>query len=381
MRIATRSLIVCSLAGLIGAATPASRSSIVVRDAASLKAAIAAARGGETILLAPGDYGDVVVAKHQFAKPLTIQSKDNGDPARFERLEIVSSSNIIVRQVDVGGPLRPGEKDFTAIVRISGADHIRLEKLAVHGSLNGDPEDDGRGAVVVQSQAVTISGSSFRELRVGAVFDKCRSVELSGNSFEDMRSDGTDVADSWGVRVLGNRFSDFHPRQGDHPDAIQFWMTGKGIGSGDIVIRDNVILQGSGVGPQGIFVSDARDGKYTGVEISNNLVYSNDHYLGIYVSGAVAPRISGNTTLSAPKDGKYLRIAVARSDSPSIESNVAEQIDVDNKVMSSGGSNMIVDRDRSTNKLSLLDAHGSPKGISALMVNGKGYRPPDVPGS
>lgn len=381
MRIGIGSLLACGVAGLIGVTPAGPKSSITVRDGASLQKAFAAAVGGETILLAPGEYGDVAFDNRRFTAPVTIASKSGDTPAKIARLQIVASSNLVLRHLDVGGLLRPGERDFTATIKVAGADHLKLEKLFIHGSLNDNPDDDGRGLVVVQSQAVTVADSQFRDLRVGVVFDKCKSVQVSGNVFEDMRSDGGNFADCWAVRVVGNRFSDFHPIKGDHPDAIQFWMTGKGIGSGDIIVRDNVILQGSGIGPQGIFVSDARDGKYTGVDITNNLVYSNDFYLGIFVSGVVAPKIFGNTVLSMPKDGKFLRIAVFNSDSPVIESNIAEQIDVDNKVMSQPGSNMIVNRDRSPNKLSMVGAGGGPKDISSLVVKNKGYHPPPVPGS
>jgi hypothetical protein len=56
---------------------------INVSSAAGLMSALTNARGGETIVLASGNYGDLNLSSRTFASAVTIKSADPGDPAKI----------------------------------------------------------------------------------------------------------------------------------------------------------------------------------------------------------------------------------------------------------------------------------------------------------
>src|SRR5687767_11562275 len=80
---------------------------VLVRGAAELRTALAAARPGTTIAVAPGDYAAVTAAnvRGEDGRPVTIRAADLARPPRF-----------------------------TAGVHLSDAEHVVLEDLAFEGA-------------------------------------------------------------------------------------------------------------------------------------------------------------------------------------------------------------------------------------------------------
>ena len=83
-----------------------------VASAAELKAALANASGGETIVLAPGDYG-ALSFKHQLPSEVTITSADADHPAVFERVSLNGASNLTFDHV-VFQPVQNAERVSTS---------------------------------------------------------------------------------------------------------------------------------------------------------------------------------------------------------------------------------------------------------------------------
>jgi Ca2+-binding RTX toxin-like protein len=84
-------------------------------------------------------------------------------------------------------------------------------------------------------------------------------VEAIGNTFEDIRSDGAIFANVRHVVIEANTFANFHPalELGDHPDMIQVWNDGSFGDMYDVIIRNNVLMKGTGGDVQCIFVQGA----------------------------------------------------------------------------------------------------------------------------
>ncbi|WP_309604029.1 right-handed parallel beta-helix repeat-containing protein, partial [Phenylobacterium sp.] len=118
-------------------------------------------------------------------------------------------------------------------------------------------------------------------------------VMLSGNKLHNIQSDGMHGGGTSNITITGNTFTDFAPKAGDHPDAIQFWTTGTTEPVHDIVVTDNIITRGAGGVMQGIFMGNEKMLEYKNVTITGNAVVGG-MYNGIYVADASNVTIEGN---------------------------------------------------------------------------------------
>lgn len=299
---------------------------IVVNNASELKTAIAAAKGGETFILAPGDYGEISINNKTFAEPITIRSQNLSDIAHLDKLSIAGSKNIIVNDLDVGGPLAPGEANYASYsaVRVSSSDSITLQGLNVHGQDDGIPTNDRMGMYILSSSNVNVLDSEFSNLQNAIYFNKSNNIVVSRNDVHDIRNDGFDFSQVQNVTIEGNKFYDWWRQTGDHSDAIQFWTANTTAPSTDILIKGNQIYQGGGTGMQGIFMGDElKNMPFARVAIENNLIYQSGEYNGLNFNHGTDINIIGNSilTLEGNKIQAFLRIM--NVDGGVVKSNVA----------------------------------------------------------
>lgn len=379
-------LALAAMAGLAGAA-PAGQASaaagriIDIADRPALIAALAAARGGEVLRLAPGAYGQISIAGRVFPAAVTLVSRDPARPARLDGVAVSASANLVFRQLDLGRALAPGEPDFTQLSTVTDSRSVRFDRVFFHGSRDGTPANDAWGLYVVGSTGIEIAGSRFEELMRAYIFDRSSDIAVIGNSFRLIRSDAGDFAAVDRVVVRGNSYRDFMPRADDHPDAIQFWTNGQQRGSSDILIEDNVIMQGDGVGPQGIFIRDEQKRyPYRNLVIRNNLIYTEDQWEGISVEGAEDVEISGNSVLSPLDRQKQAWIRLENVGRATVTGNVTVRY----VGPAAGGPHVVRDNSVLTEDRALVRRLGGLKPgarpeAGRLLVPGRGYRPPAQP--
>jgi len=286
---------------------------IVINNAAELKTALAGAKGGETFILAPGDYGEISINNKAFAEPITIRSQNLSNMAHLDNLYITNGKNIVVSDIDVGGALRPGESSnaWYSAIRVTGSDSVTFQGLNVHGQDDGVPTNDRMGMYVLNSNSVKILNSEFSNLQNGIHFNVSTNIVVSGNDVHDIRNDGFEFSQVQRVLIDGNKFHDWWRQAGDHCDAIQFWTTNTTAPSTDIMIRNNQIYQGEGTGMQGILIGDERkDMPYARVTIENNLIYQSGEYNGLHFNHGTDINIIGNSvlTLEGSKIQAFLRV-------------------------------------------------------------------------
>jgi Ca2+-binding RTX toxin-like protein len=306
---------------------------INIASAKELAHALSRADGGETFLLAPGDYGAVKLDELEFDRTVTIRSADPLNMARLTGLDIRGSENIRIVGLSIGRAMTPREQDHGRIVSVRDSEDIEFEGLRIHGSLDGDPRNDGYGIYVGDSERVSVRGSTFTELARGAVFSDSSNLVLEGNSFDTLRTDGLNFAEVTDVLIKDNRFTNFFPKRDDHSDAIQFFTHGTKRASFDITITGNQIFVGHGEGPQGIFLHDeTRRMPFKNVTIDNNLVYGADLYHGIAVLGGEQVSITNNTVVSRTDDGRNHWINIDRVAGATISKNVADVVLIGERV-------------------------------------------------
>lgn len=256
---------------------------ITVSSAKALQSAVRSAEAGDTILLKSGLYGalrlddleGVTIAAASGARPVFTALKVNkGEGLRLEGLEIDLSR---------GGTF--------AVLR---SQEIDLVGLNVHGSLDGNPRNDGGGLMIRSSSDVRVVDSEFSQLKWGLGHLDVKGLVVRDNEFHDLRVDGVRGGGSSNLVISGNQFRDFHPSGRDHPDAIQLWTTNTKAPARDILIENNYFLRGDGAAVQGIFLRDqVGDLPYEQVVIRGNLV-AGGAYNGIVVNGGRSVAVEDN---------------------------------------------------------------------------------------
>jgi Ca2+-binding RTX toxin-like protein len=353
-----------------------------VSTAAQLTAAVAAARGGDTIYLAPGTYADLTIQNRTFSAPVVITSLDPNNPARIGTTNIINSDYVTFRSVHMGFALAPDQPSWAKMVTVRDSSYIWFEKISMYGSLDNNPRNDADGLAVFNSDYIRVFQSEFQQVRRAVAMGNSNHVEVLESNFHDIRQGGTLFAESHNVRVSGNRFSNFSISPDDHPDAIQFWETGTTRNSRDVVIMDNIIMQGNGNAMQGIVFGNSKpEYKYENITIANNLVYVST-FNGILVDGASGFRVEGNSVMSPRGDNVLTRIYVLNSDNGAIRYNVAEIMltaDTNNNVGVRQSDNWNLSREP-TRAAQIRDLEaGAAATVEGLVVPSIGYRIPSMP--
>jgi len=299
-----------------------------VTDPTELSTAISSASGGDTIILADGDYGELVLGK-DFSSTVTFQS-ENPLGASFSRLVVDNGSNMAFDGFDLQGSFAAKYSSgisLTNSVTTSGKFYIRsVDGLVIdHCTATGDQY----GILLNSVQNFSVTNSYF------------------GNVTEDvMRITG----DSYNGLIENNYLIDTVAVKPTHPDLLQMFGA-NGYTPHDITIRGNVFYDDGTTGSvsaQGIFVSDPQAGGYKNILIEDNLINVNSPN-SIYINGGQENVVVSNNTLMPNKGdgGAIIRLAEKSGMDNSgtiVEGNVAKLL-VDETHASTIGDNYIYGRD------------------------------------
>jgi nitrous oxidase accessory protein NosD len=234
----------------------------------TLQNALLSAVGGDRIVLAPGQYGNVTWARRTFKPAVTIDAAQ----AQFTYLSIRDVDGMILNGGTVIGP-----RTQTMAVSVKTSRHIILRGMHVSGA------------------------------RIGITLASGQDLVVEHNEFDGIRSDGINIAAVQRAKILYNDCRNFTPvrgvydaqgkslQEGDHPDCIQGWaVTGQPPPS-DIEIIGNTA---HGM-MQGIFFGDGvRGGADRLVVRGNTLEVAMYH--GILLDNARDSVITGNTVRAVP---------------------------------------------------------------------------------
>jgi hypothetical protein len=351
---------------------------IRVSTDAELATALTAARGGDKILLAGGNYGTLRVVNQNYASEVTIASADPRSPAHFTDLKMAGSSNVKLSGIQVGRGLTADEPIWTYVSKVENNVNITIERSYFHGSLDGDSTNDGNLLFVRNVPGFRIDNSKFEQANAALIVLNSKDVRVAFNSFFDQKVDAMEFGSVQNIVIQGNYITGHHPTGPvDHPDGIQFWTHGTTIASENIVIRDNVIWQGNGKGSQGIFMKDELGTlPYKNVQIFNNLIYNKDGYWhGISLDNVRDVMVSRNTAVSGTLDAIQNRVYVTKGERVSILDNVTDQITLDRvtDLVSRGN----VDFKATPARISLLPKLAEPGAVAIddLVLDGIGFQP------
>jgi hypothetical protein len=273
---------------------------IPVSDDAGLRKAIASARGGDRIQLAPGSYAVLEVRDRTIDGPPVVVS---GKDAKVAAIGIVGSRGWTFEGLTLGG----GYYGRSRVFYVESSSDVALRNSLLHGlSVNNDPWDDTGGGVGIRfSQRVEVSGNRFRDLGMGFVAGSSSDIRFEGNSIAFVR-EGSNWVSVKGATIRCNRFSHMFPNwlKKEHPDAIQGWWNKDG-GNENFLIEGNVILTGGPRAVQGIFLAGSYKpegdpkNRMRNITIQDNIYYGSSQH-AITVGGVENVLIKRNTVLPSP---------------------------------------------------------------------------------
>jgi nitrous oxidase accessory protein NosD len=290
---------------------------INVSGIAGFRAALVAAKPGDILRLAPGEYGDLALngddtPELKFSGKVTITAKDPNRKPRFQRTALTSVSNITLSDVLIDYEYQPETEPKFRYITITNSNNVTIRDSIIDGDNTRDTQTvaDGYGTGIAlgvnNSSGVTIQNNKIFTWHRGAVFARSHDITVADNDFYDLRSDGIDFAGVTNVVVSGNHFHDFRrsPESKDHPDMIQFWTRGTNLQTVNVTISDNYLDAGKGDATQSIFmrneeVDTGRAGLemyYKNVRIEGNLI-RNGHLHGITLGEVDGLTIANNTLM------------------------------------------------------------------------------------
>jgi hypothetical protein len=239
-----------------------------------LAAALAGLQSGATIKLPPGPHPLIAIAAQRFDPPVTIDASG----AVINGVRLVEVEGVIFRG---GTVVAPGGR-------------------AGKGA-------EGYGVDMRRSHGVRFEGVRFDAAARGLVAADSRALVVRNARFAGLRSDGINLAGTSDVLIEASSFTDFTPVKpkgskadgnfvdGDHPDAVQIWLTRANPVNRDIVIRHNVIDGDT----QGINTFGPRLGHHERIRIENNAVRTN-YPAAISVIGCSDCQVRFNTVAGIP---------------------------------------------------------------------------------
>lgn len=276
---------------------------ITASSTTDLLSALKAAQSGDTILLAAGTYSNVNIRDLKL-DGVTIASQNESDPAVLTDLNVRGAEGLTFKGLEFFAEHAKGSDKFI----VFGSRDIHFDGVNVHGSLDGNPQNDTSAMTIRNSQNVSVKNSEFHELANAITHLDSKNIVFEGNYFHDLRMDAIRGGGTSDLTIVNNYFTDFYPIPGDHPDAIQIWNTNTSTSARDILISGNIITRGDGEPAQGIFVKAEQSGlPYYNLKITDNIVVGS-LYNGIHVRGGVDVVIEGNTVAGHSGMNSWIRL-------------------------------------------------------------------------
>lgn len=272
---------------------------VTVSSAGQLLAAAKAAKAGDTILLAPVNFGDVSLSNIRPAGAITIKSANPNNDAVFRTLNIMNSSNIIIEDIDIKRPLAAGASQDSYAVNVGKATNITFIGIDVSGSMNNNARDDGLG-MSLNGSHISVIDSTFTQLRT-AVAAAGQDFLFAGNTITQVRQ-GMTIRSMTRALIDSNYAADFQADydKKEHPDVFQVHSGGGADASSELIFRNNVMLPGANGFVGGIYIQSEAylggrlDQRHENILIENNY-YEGNYRHAITVNNADDVTISNNT--------------------------------------------------------------------------------------
>lgn len=322
------------------------------RPFASIPAVFAAQglAGGDTVCLAPGDYGAVRLDKVGFDAPVTILSP-HGDPARFRFFLFNDTRNIALDGVTFLQERPEASGGF--MIEESGRGNVmrnldlygRAELSDYRGWTKADWLERTRGGIRIRGRDARVENSMLTGITEG-IGSLGAGTILKDNTIRGFSADAIRVIGD-NSTVRGNYVADCVKVDGNHDDGVQSWSRGEsgGVGTGTVTgltIEDNAFVEWSGPAlPQACVLQGVGffDGMFEDTAIRRNLI-SVSAYHGIGVLGATNIVIEDNLLINArglTRDIPWVQVRAHKDGRPSsglvLRGNIAPSFSIEGALL------------------------------------------------
>jgi len=349
---------------------------IRVTNQTQLDSAIKAAKSGDTVVPAAGNYKQLWVDNKVSASAITFKSESATNPAVIGYARAVGSDGVVFQDLKIGREMIVGtDQDWTNMALVQDSKNVSFTGVQFFSTGSTDAFL-GRGMFIRNGSNISVKNSEFSQLAVGMQSMSITGLVVQNNKFHDLRIDGAQFTAVKNVLIDGNDFRDFRSSELNHPDAIQFWTSGTKQASTDVVISNNVVMPGTGNGSQGIFMQDEIGGlPYERLTIKNNLILDAGNYWnGIAVRGGKDVTIEGNSTLSPTGDQKAMRIWLDKVAGVKLINNLSDQLVQSNVTGLQDSGNVFMNLQKTfASRISGINL-GAKATVGGLIVPGVGYQ-------
>lgn len=277
---------------------PLIAAALIAASPATIDAAIAGARPGDTIRLQRGDYPVLAIRKRQWPVALTIDARG----ANFPGLKFDDVVGVHLQGGRFNGTV--SEPHWVHVVNIETSQDIVFKGSEVNGTGAA-----GFGLFARRSSGVVVDDVAFKGLHTAIQFSEVTDSRIVNSTFDGLRSDGMNIAGSQRILIEKNECSNFSPRVPvDHPDCVQLWSIRGKPPTADIEIRGNRATGRM----QGFSGFDHGEGGFDRVTIVDNII-SNSYPQAIALNQGRGVIVANNRVETQP--GAWWASAINITDS------------------------------------------------------------------
>ncbi|WP_166430628.1 right-handed parallel beta-helix repeat-containing protein [Polymorphobacter arshaanensis] len=275
-------------------------------NTATYKTAFAALQSGDTLVLAPGNYGVLYMKDKTYTENVTIKG------GSFTGVQLTNVSHVTLDGSTIKLTPTLTSTNNAQAVRVVVSDHVTITNAKITGgvAINGVPQTStvldktgnviglpaGKGVNFETSSDCTISNSDISVFHKGVTFSDSTNITITDNTIHDLRTSPITGSVLSGLTITGNHTWTSHPWSfggaGDHGDRIHVWVDHGPVPG--VTIANNLLEQGSGDGMVGIYLDDNGMGYgFPGAVVSGNTVVEGTGQ-GILLEN-VSGTVTGNT--------------------------------------------------------------------------------------
>lgn len=271
---------------------------LLVSNQSEFQGALNAAKSGDIIALAPGNYGIQYIKIKNFDTPVTITSQDENNPAVFNSITVQSSKGLNFTHLAFDPPSGIISDGLNSRLFLHGSSNITVSDNTFSGGVVNDGSAlqgkmTGFTLFGMDNSNVVIEDNQFNTVHKAISIIRTDGLTIARNEISEFADDGMYIGDVRNLLVEDNSITEPRTWPGGHPDFIQITAIENGV------IRDNFLSQGSGTPAQGIFMGTGAGNSGGGnVLVENNVVYTTE-VNAIFNSNLPNVTISHNTIVGS----------------------------------------------------------------------------------
>lgn len=327
----------CAAAFFAASAVPAPvpTNDVIVRSTPQLILALRDARGGQRILLAPGDYAPFSLRGIAPASEVVITSQDPARAAILTGVNLRGGANLTFRNLVLRASGTAAQEDFL----FHGVRNLTISHVLASGRAGPAGLAHDKIMQLRECTNATITRSEFTNGVIGVSLLDTSGVAVTSSYFHDLRMDAIRGGGNSNVVIAYNYITGLSPNAADHPDGIQFWTSRQKAAARDIKIIGNVIHRGRGKPMQGIFMRDETDNlPYRNILLQDNIVVGG-MFNGIAVlSDTISLTLTNNIVAAYPDQKSWIRVNAHAK----LNNNRAPIYLISNKRVEAPGNNQVV---------------------------------------